>query len=68
MVRLKAVRKKHTSKFFIISIPYGAIKRNHNQSSLKSRKEFQFLMVRLKVSNDDGKLKIKYYFNSLWCD
>jgi len=48
MVRLKGSSLQYFLRFFIISIPYGAIKRLANALSPIAVHEFQFLMVRLK--------------------
>ena len=48
MVRLKAVPTANIGFGYIISIPYGAIKREIKVTESKRTREFQFLMVRLK--------------------
>jgi len=49
MVRLKDSIKFERIKITEISIPYGAIKRNGYIKGFDITREFQFLMVRLKV-------------------
>jgi len=69
MVRLKDNRSNKTfAQFQIISIPYGAIKRNAVSNSVLTSILFQFLMVRLKVCRYLKCFERRRHFNSLWCD
>ncbi len=68
MVRLKEKVFTLVKKDGLISIPYGAIKSITKEKQKEQKKEFQFLMVRLKAIPTNQKNVDKKDFNSLWCD
>ncbi len=52
----------------MISIPYGAIKRDYEDYEDEEYAIFQFLMVRLKGFFYNFQNLMYIHFNSLWCD
>ena len=53
MVRLKEGDEIRIYADYYISIPYGAIKRKEVKDDIYFTRPFQFLMVRLKVENNN---------------
>ena len=65
---IKRLGQKNSPLPLCISIPFGAIK-SFAQFVLQHRPSlFQFLLVRLRVSEVEKLFVMEVHFNSFWCD